>query len=61
MAEKAKERKNGKKYQSDFFFHTVVFTSVIQLHFIPNFWWFLSTASLLGASTMQKALFSSML
>ena len=39
----------------------VVFTSVIQLHLIPNFWWVFSTASLLGASTMQKALFSSLL
>ena len=39
-------------------FHAVVFTSVIQLHFIPNCWWFFSTASLLGASTMQNALFS---
>jgi hypothetical protein len=56
--QKSSSMKKGKNQNS---FHAAVFTSVIQLHFIPNFWWFFSTASLLGASTMQKALFSSLL
>ena len=35
------------------FSHAVFFTSVIQSHFRPNFWWCLLIAFLLGASTMQ--------
>jgi hypothetical protein len=58
---KKKSSKKKQEMSDRDLFHAVVFTSVIQLHFIPNCWWVFSTASLLGASKMQKALFSSLL